>query len=367
VVVVIVTPVGGWYNPGHQEFAPASIPGASPERSVAANDGGWYDPGHGDPAPSPGYPRPSASPWRVAAPTSGNWFDLGHQDPAPSPGYPAPSSMQPKADPAPGGDPVDSVHTSLVVAPPPRSSPNNDAARTGAGSTDTLAVEPAGHAAATLARTTATSVIVITPSIDKGVPTTVQAAGAQAALASQPGGDPAGDLPGLAGVAGAHGPVAAGALVGDADVVASVSGGTVTAPAGGAIAGVIAPGFARSNPVAALEAGRSVDAPSGGLSPSRAAELIASFSPFDQEALEQAIDHFLARLDDLDVELSRLGESTSLIPNVVAAAVVLSVAETVRRKLRGAGGEGRGSAEDDEGVGFPGLPGRPERWALEEL
>ena len=101
---------------------------------------------------------------------------------------------------------------------------------------------------------------------------------------------------------------------------------------------------------------------------SRAAELIASFSPFERGVLENAIDQFLGRLGGLDTDLSHLSHSANLIPNVIAAAVAVSLAEAFRRRLRRPEEDGGAAAgRDDDDFASPGLPGRPERWALEEL
>ena len=94
-----------------------------------------------------------------------------------------------------------------------------------------------------------------------------------------------------------------------------------------------------------------------------AADLLASFSPFDRGSLEQAVDRFLGRIGDLDAELSQLGETPSLIPGLVAAAVAISVAETMRRRFRGTWDE---EAAPLDAAGFPGMPGHPHVWAMEE-
>ncbi len=102
-----------------------------------------------------------------------------------------------------------------------------------------------------------------------------------------------------------------------------------------------------------------------GVSISTTADLIATFSPFEGGTLERAIDQFLDQLGGLDAELSRLGDSASLIPNVIAATVVISIAETARRRLRDPWDHVNDLRWDDD-VAFPGLPGRPDRWGLEE-
>lgn len=94
----------------------------------------------------------------------------------------------------------------------------------------------------------------------------------------------------------------------------------------------------------------------------RAADLLASFSPFDRETIEGAIDHFLDRLGALEEGLANLDLTTSLVPNITAAAVVISVAEVIRRRRRADDKDGR-DAEDECPRRLPGLP---LGWAMEE-
>ncbi len=101
--------------------------------------------------------------------------------------------------------------------------------------------------------------------------------------------------------------------------------------------------------------------------PIGAAELIASFSPFERGTLERSIDQFLGRIVALDTELSELGDTATLIPNVVTAAVAVFVAETVRRRLRRPWEDEEASSDaSGDHFAFPGLPGRSGRWALED-
>ena len=97
---------------------------------------------------------------------------------------------------------------------------------------------------------------------------------------------------------------------------------------------------------------------------SRAADLIASCSPFDRRAVEMAIDQFLNQLGEIEVAFAQTGSSAALIPSVIATAVILTASETVRRRLSRAGDE---SGDGERRVVFPALPGRNQRWALEEL
>ena len=97
---------------------------------------------------------------------------------------------------------------------------------------------------------------------------------------------------------------------------------------------------------------------------SRAADLIASCSPFDPRAVEQAIDQLLAQLNDFDVALSQSVSNSALIPSLVATVIVLTASEMVRRRLSRPWSN---AGHSDARVIFPGLPGRSQRWALEEL
>ena len=97
----------------------------------------------------------------------------------------------------------------------------------------------------------------------------------------------------------------------------------------------------------------------------RASELFASFSPFDRASVEQALDQFLERLGDVDVELMRLGESTNLGPWVMTSAALLSVAEIVRRRVREQGRLRHASVDEEEDPSLLGLPGLPGRWDSE--
>jgi hypothetical protein len=97
---------------------------------------------------------------------------------------------------------------------------------------------------------------------------------------------------------------------------------------------------------------------------SRAADLIASCSPFDRQAVERAIDQFLNQLGDIEGVFAQPGSSAALIPSVIATAVVLTASETVRRRLSRAADDSTGG---ERRIVFPALPGLNQRWALEEL
>jgi hypothetical protein len=98
------------------------------------------------------------------------------------------------------------------------------------------------------------------------------------------------------------------------------------------------------------------------------ADWLATFSPFDRATVERAIDHFLDRLDHLEAGLSRFGTTANLTSSLMATAGAIAVMEVLHRYLAKRGGEqGRDGAGDEEtGVYFPGLPGLPHRWSLEE-
>jgi hypothetical protein len=102
------------------------------------------------------------------------------------------------------------------------------------------------------------------------------------------------------------------------------------------------------------------------------ADLLASFSPFDRATVERAFDQLLDRFDDLEAGLSRLGTTANLRPTLMAMAGAIAIMEVLHRYLGkhrdepdrdGAGDEDPGA---DPTLYFPGLPGLPHRWSLEE-
>lgn len=99
----------------------------------------------------------------------------------------------------------------------------------------------------------------------------------------------------------------------------------------------------------------------------RAADVLASCAPFDRGSLERAIDEFLSRFGDLDPGLPGSDLVTGLVPGVIALTAGMSAAEAVRRRLRRPWDCEDGRSGDNGGDFFPGLPGRRQRWALEEL
>jgi hypothetical protein len=100
------------------------------------------------------------------------------------------------------------------------------------------------------------------------------------------------------------------------------------------------------------------------------ADLIAGFSLFDQAAVGQAFDQLLDRLDDLESGLLRLGTTANLGLKLMATAI--AIMELVHRYLGKREGErDRDGAHDEDPNGdrmvyFPGLPGLPYHWSLEE-
>ena len=165
----------------------------------------------------------------------------------------------------------------------------------------------------------------------------------------------------------------AGAELGAARVTVSMKSEAVAAiPAGRSQASY--PSLARIEP----RAGRytkaaSADAGSPGqeqLPPSSGADLLARFSPFDRATVERALDQFLDRLDELETGLSHLGTTANLTSSLLASASAIAVVEVFHRYLRKRRDERGLHAVDDEdrddGVHFPGLPGLPHPWSLEQ-
>src|SRR5262249_44113348 len=110
----------------------------------------------------------------------------------------------------------------------------------------------------------------------------------------------------------------------------------------------------------------------GELPSSVGADLLASFSPFDRATVERAFDQLLGRFDDLEAALPRLGTVTSLSPILMTAAGAIAIMEVLHRYLGRRREEtdqdhaGDADPSEDRTVYFPGLPGLPHRWSLEE-
>ena len=98
----------------------------------------------------------------------------------------------------------------------------------------------------------------------------------------------------------------------------------------------------------------------GALPPFYAADLLATFSPFDRSTMERAFDQFLGRLDDLETDLMHPGETTSLVPWVMTSAALLSLAEMVHRRVRDTWEDSTGMRGGEEAtlIILPNLPGR---------
>jgi hypothetical protein len=94
--------------------------------------------------------------------------------------------------------------------------------------------------------------------------------------------------------------------------------------------------------------------------PPRCAELLTEFLPSGRAMLEDAIDHFLAPLEDLGAELANGSPSAGMIPAATLAAAALAMA-AVRQRIRG--GQAVGEEADED---FARFPGHPKAWRLGE-
>jgi hypothetical protein len=99
----------------------------------------------------------------------------------------------------------------------------------------------------------------------------------------------------------------------------------------------------------------------------RGADLLANCSPFARGAIEQAIDRFLSQLGTSESVLFGLKPTTGLIPAAMLTAAAIAGIETVRRRFSSAsdGTRGRSELALDEALAL--LPGRRQRWELEEI
>jgi hypothetical protein len=110
--------------------------------------------------------------------------------------------------------------------------------------------------------------------------------------------------------------------------------------------------------------GRQVDRESLRL---RGADVLASCSPYDQGALERAIDLFLENLGGSQPHsLPGVGTITNRISGLAVAALALVAIEVLRRRAQTheEGADASGTAEELEESEFPGLP---RRWRLRVL
>jgi hypothetical protein len=64
-----------------------------------------------------------------------------------------------------------------------------------------------------------------------------------------------------------------------------------------------------------------------GAEAARHSGLLTDFLPYDRNSLEQAIDRFLARCDDLGTELSRAHGPSDLLTEIMAVAVAFTAAK----------------------------------------
>jgi hypothetical protein len=95
--------------------------------------------------------------------------------------------------------------------------------------------------------------------------------------------------------------------------------------------------------------------------PPRCADLLTEFLPFNRATLEDAIDRFLAPLEDLGTELVNWSPSTGLLPAATLAATAALAMEAVRPRIRS--GQAVGEETDED---FARFPGYPKAWRLGE-
>lgn len=116
--------------------------------------------------------------------------------------------------------------------------------------------------------------------------------------------------------------------------------------------------------VATLDAGldglAAMDAPAA-----QGAGMLASFSPFDRENVERAIDEFLNSVGDMKLDGSYLSETNAVVPGVMAAVISVSLIAFARRRAR-CRWDRPVSEVVDEDSSAPGMPGLPGGWDSEE-
>jgi hypothetical protein len=93
----------------------------------------------------------------------------------------------------------------------------------------------------------------------------------------------------------------------------------------------------------------------------RCADLLTEFLPFDRASLEEAIDRFLAPLEDLGAELANWRPSAGLGPAAAFIVTATVATEVVRRRLRGRAATGN---EGEEVLAR--FPDYPWAWSLGE-
>ena len=121
-----------------------------------------------------------------------------------------------------------------------------------------------------------------------------------------------------------------------------------------------------ANPVANLTTG-DVEPPVIGTQESKlllpqAAGLIANALPFDETALEHAVDQFFDQLEELGMGQIVESGPTHVIPLSLAMLGTITAAEVARRRLRSRNTESQGTGQiyplgSEELLGFPELPG----------
>jgi hypothetical protein len=79
----------------------------------------------------------------------------------------------------------------------------------------------------------------------------------------------------------------------------------------------------------------------------RRSDLLTDFLPYDRASLEQAIDRFLARFDDLGAALSRSRGPTDLLTEIMAVAVAFTAAKIGLRLVWRSRDEDDGLADAD--------------------
>jgi hypothetical protein len=93
----------------------------------------------------------------------------------------------------------------------------------------------------------------------------------------------------------------------------------------------------------------------------RSAGLLTEFLPFDRASLEDAIDRFLAPLENLGGELLDWRPSPGLVHAAAFVTAATVATEAVRRRLRI-----RGASEDAGEEDFARFPGHPSAWGFGE-
>jgi hypothetical protein len=75
-------------------------------------------------------------------------------------------------------------------------------------------------------------------------------------------------------------------------------------------------------------------------------DLLTNFLPFSRASLEEAIDHFLNRFEDLSSDVTTWSAPPVLLPAVTVVAAAALASEVVRRRSRNDEAETEDSADD---------------------